>query len=343
MEGDPAQTRSLGAYGIFQSTPSVWRETQFFLNPFVVSIHFNPLPPYGGRRVFPGNQQNYFFISIHSLRMEGDYSLSSRCVTGCCNFNPLPPYGGRHTPVVSVTAKQSISIHSLRMEGDMLLELLGKAIKYFNPLPPYGGRLTECSAGGACVYFNPLPPHGGRHNGETRKLTRSGFQSTPSAWRETEKALSPMLVPGDFNPLPPHGGRPSAFPFPPPVPLYFNPLPPHGGRLNGQARDLDAFEFQSTPSAWRETCQHYSVSRIVSYFNPLPPHGGRPMAEQWGNDGGTEFQSTPSAWRETLCRRGSVRIPVFQSTPSAWRETRNIMDKLRMQKISIHSLRMEGD
>ena len=34
---------------------------------------------------------------------------------------------------------------------------------------------------------------------------------------------------------------------------YFNPLPPHGGRLP-RAHATSAFsEFQSTPSAWRET------------------------------------------------------------------------------------------
>ena len=27
VEGDPAQTRSAGVYALFQSTPSVWRET----------------------------------------------------------------------------------------------------------------------------------------------------------------------------------------------------------------------------------------------------------------------------------------------------------------------------
>ena len=35
-------------------------------------LHFNPLPPHGGRRLDKRIQANAEFISIHSLRMEGD-------------------------------------------------------------------------------------------------------------------------------------------------------------------------------------------------------------------------------------------------------------------------------
>ena len=146
--------------------------------------------------------------------------------------------------------------------------------------------------------------------------------------------------------------------------------------------------FQSTPSAWRETCIHHDIGRE------------------------SEFQSTPSAWRETyiechifssmeyisihsLRMEGDKRTVIiqhfvfisihslrmegdllnhlftlqgliFQSTPSAWRETfppsaiftapyyfnplpphggRPTPSAMRYcsKKISIHSLRMEGD
>ena len=100
--------------------------------------------------------------------------------------------------------------------------------------------------------------------------------------------------------------------------------------------------FQSTPSAWRETglCErlprHPSISihslRMegdrnpvlqdcsTRNFNPLPPHGGRPT------------------WVMVLSR-----FTVFQSTPSAWRETNYSHCAVRIDCISIHSLRMEGD
>ena len=81
----------------FQSTPSAWRETQKDVNNYV-----------------------FRFISIHSLRMEGDITVS--------NFSIFP----------------SISIHSLRMEGDMVKNVLSyNHRKHFNPLPPHGGRLDS--------------------------------------------------------------------------------------------------------------------------------------------------------------------------------------------------------
>ena len=80
------------------------------------------------------------------------------------------------------------------------------------------------------------------------------------------------------------------------------------------------FSFQSTPSTRRETVRHVLVCAAGCDFNPLPPHGGRrPPAPLWGAT--EKFQSTPSAWRETK----PTRIPRHR------------------KRISIHSLRMEGD
>ena len=124
-------------------------------------------------------------------------------------------------------------------------------------------------------------------------------------------------------------------------------------------------EFQSTPSAWRETCVYKPLPDLARHFNPLPPHGGRPTLDSFSNHL-SEFQSTPSAWRETECMRNAGNInfhfnPLpphggrlhcflwspsiirFQSTPSAWRETTGNDDSVKFLNISIHSLRMEGD
>ena len=115
--GRPAgYPRSSGGYA-FQSTPSVWRETNA---PFAQHV---PIA-----------------ISIHSLRVEGDCSAleSVRCAL---HFNPLPPCGGKHTAVTSKCWTALISIHSLRVEGDSAgIKGVGAAL-HFNPLPPCGGRL----------------------------------------------------------------------------------------------------------------------------------------------------------------------------------------------------------
>ena len=101
---------------------------------------------------------------------------------------------------------------------------------------------------------------------------------------------------------------------------HFNPLPPHGGRHTGHFFNTVGIVFQSTPSAWRETCENCKGSGVVQHFNPLPPHGGR-----------------------RRLRHNWKPLPLFQSTPSAWRETLFCVKMLDNIRISIHSLRMEGD
>ena len=192
------------------------------------------------------------------------------------------------------------------------------------------------------AHFNPLPPHGGR--------LLDNFSAADA---------------NHFNPLPPHGGRQTGWSFLFSPPGNFNPLPPHGGRPSRPTYPHTRIQFQSTPSAWRET---YSAIDLLSgvdisihslrmegdlltaqccrnpeHFNPLPPHGGR-HNRQRGTKKMKIFQSTPSAWRETHCTASQIAHKEFQSTPSAWRETTE-MAELReyIAHISIHSLRMEGD
>ena len=169
----------------FQSTPSVWRETDKRITFFASSFNFNPLPPYGGRQAFQKFICLYQHISIHSLRMEGDYfrrSISALCrrfqstpsvwrettifgvpMFSPSHFNPLPPYGGRLPLISAEFTRIKISIHSLRMEGD--------------------GRSHPA-------------------NGEP-----ASFQSTPSVWRETTGTTRNRRRNWNFNPLPPYGGR----------------------------------------------------------------------------------------------------------------------------------------
>ena len=82
----------------FQSTPSAWRETFFSSNNGCYSIHFNPLPPHGGRLQILACNWEIQFISIHSLRMEGDSILPGGW-KAMNHFNPLPPHGGRLPPI----------------------------------------------------------------------------------------------------------------------------------------------------------------------------------------------------------------------------------------------------
>ena len=146
------------------------------------------------------------------------------------------------------------------------------------------------------------------------------FQSTPSAWRETD-TISGMA---DFNDISIHSLRMEGDSFrlsSLPVLRHFNPLPPHGGRLAG----------------------HRYTGRQRKDFNPLPPHGGRLLfphlvrrstrisihsLRMEGDTSDRGVASTTVISIHSLRMEGDVRTQrqrngerVFQSTPSAWRET----------------------
>ncbi len=147
----------------FQSTPSAWRETKPSLSTWICIV-----------------------ISIHSLRMEGD-SHRNLPVSIVEYFNPLPPHGGRLVFFWAMVAATLISIHSLRMEGDVGQRALVWHNSHFNPLPPHGGRRPHPRWMQPQNHFNPLPPHGGRPvRWRLFLFPAAGFQSTPSAWRETK-------------------------------------------------------------------------------------------------------------------------------------------------------------
>ena len=200
-------------HALFQSTPSVWRET----SNLSVSV---ALPP----------------ISIHSLRVEGDAGCLPRQrrhshfnpLPPCGGrpvrrqkppqirwyFNPLPPCGGRRAASASAMILLTISIHSLRVEGDWTRSARSPTISNFNPLPPCGGRPNFAAVRLAPVYFNPLPPCGGRHREYRARNRDKIFQSTPSVWRETlcsiidivrrSISIHSLRVEGDNAPLAQH-------------------------------------------------------------------------------------------------------------------------------------------
>ena len=114
-----------GAHGalLFQSTPSAWRETYRYYALeviFYISIHSlrmegDPLLACRSFQCIP--------ISIHSLRMEGDY-FSARSVGIVKSFQSTPSAWRETTLRSRKSVHVGISIHSLRMEGDTHKELL---------------------------------------------------------------------------------------------------------------------------------------------------------------------------------------------------------------------------
>ena len=178
-----------------------------------------------------GDDRLYNAISIHSLRVEGNYrhtvitcsatiSIHSLRVEGDCSF------------FYRISIKCFISIHSLRVEGDKDVKIILLAASDFNPLPPCGGR-RPCQSydlGQKVISIHSL-----RVEGDLRVYTLSEIGYGIS--------IHSLRVEGDIF---------AAAPSPSSV-SYFNPLPPCGGRQYRLTVSGGGKEFQSTPSVWRET------------------------------------------------------------------------------------------
>ncbi len=161
-----------------------------------------------------------------------------------------------------------------------------------------GDTTSQFSPRSPC-YFNPLPPHGGRRELECEELCYRAFQSTPSAWRETQNR-----------------GRCTA---------ACKVISIHSLRMEGDPCRMSGRSsppsFQSTPSAWRETARSALPPPASDHFNPLPPHGGR-------HDVYIATVYAVSISIHSLRMEGDhfdflavLFHKAFQSTPSAWRET----------------------
>ena len=152
------------------------------------SEHFNPLPPYGGRR-------HHLFAFRRSV-----------------HFNPLPPYGGRPTAKPQHFFRSGISIHSLRMEGDSPMRdcwiplclfqstpsawretvrifLLPSAGTTFQSTPSAWRETTSLAVPSALTVFQSTPSAWRETVAKLKASMAASFQSTPSAWRETVGVL----------------------------------------------------------------------------------------------------------------------------------------------------------
>ena len=100
----------------FQSTPSVWRETQVAIyNKKSGAISIHSLRVEGDRRILTMQEEGA--ISIHSLRVEGDKYRLTVSGGGKISIHSLRVEGDEYSP--TSYNPHSISIHSLRVEGDI--------------------------------------------------------------------------------------------------------------------------------------------------------------------------------------------------------------------------------
>ena len=98
----------------FLSTPSARRATGAIHGGETFQWNFYPRPPRGGRRNAVNSVINFFKISIHALREEGD-PADCRRPTPSIYFYPRPPRGGRLLgPAAPGRTKKFLSTPSAR-------------------------------------------------------------------------------------------------------------------------------------------------------------------------------------------------------------------------------------
>ena len=121
----------------------------------------------------------------------------------------------------------------------------------------------------------------------------------------------------------------------------------HSLRMEGDVENSKNFlsrpTFQSTPSAWRETCRLPSILNLdFISIHSLRMEGDysitHPVLRQACISIHSLRMEGDCSFAELVCKPSK-----FQSTPSAWRETRAVGTGYIIFRISIHSLRMEGD
>ena len=217
-----------------------------------LKMHFYPRPPGGGRLLLFIFLAFLLCISIHALRVEGDFNNSNLDLIIVISIHALRVEGDSPSPPSFVTVP--ISIHALRVEGDTNAKYTIIRKKDFYPRPPGGGRPKNI------------------------ELCKKGvlFLSTPSGWRATGDDRRRRNADVDFYPRLPGGGRPVALD----TTLTHEGISIHALRVEGDPEQLQARAGKYVISIHalrvegdaRPSCP---PCRQIRHFYPRPPGGGR--------------------------------------------------------------------
>ncbi len=303
---------------IFLSTPSGWRATPGAFGSVREST-----------------------ISIHALRVEGDFAVYIRSAI-CLYFYPRPPGGGRPDRITKKMLAmiflstpsgwratwcaqwndvcEYISIHALRVEGDCA-KIFSKGIDLSISIHALRveGDFAAMSLPRTLPYFYPRPPGGGRLRQDQRCAAASpisihalrvegDLRVRQSDRHDRGISIHALRVEGD-----------SSFPYFLIISSDFYPRPPGGGRRFSRCFVVALFQFLSTPSGWRATVEITPRWRAL-YFYPRPPGGGRRRSIMCRSSF-THFYPRPPGGGRQLSRDCYHCAFAFLSTPSGWRAT----------------------
>ena len=146
-------------------------------------LYFYPRPPGGGRLLLFIFLAFLLCISIHALRVEGDFNNSNLDLIIVISIHALRVEGDSPSPPSFVTVP--ISIHALRVEGDWSRAFPRIMQQHFYPRPPGGGR-HKCQVfynSEKRSHFYPRPPGGGRPRPDKPESCTHGVQISIHALR----------------------------------------------------------------------------------------------------------------------------------------------------------------
>ena len=133
--------------------PSGWRATPLLPPISMRWIYFYPRPPCGGRHITSFRIVFTDPISIHALRVEGDYHWDNHRRVRPDHFYPRPPGGGRQqkrTKFSSVFAKKGEEFASLRRGKRKICRWRFKKDKFWVLIWCEGSRKSVCALASHC-------------------------------------------------------------------------------------------------------------------------------------------------------------------------------------------------
>ena len=193
-------------------------------------------------------------------------------------------------------------------------------------------------------YFYPRPPRGGRLLSNMAKILRMLlFLSTPSARRATQAGQTGEIQRKiSIHALREEGDRKTQREKQRHTQFLSTPSARRATAV--LATTSDFLPFLSTPSARRATHHLHRARRQSCNFYPRPPRGGRRDTAKVQLNGLINFYPRPPrGGRPGLSPTRCWTLLSFLSTPSARRATSIRPHWQRVDAISIHALREEGD
>ena len=154
--------------------------------------YFNPRPPWGGRRNRIIRYAEFFRISIHALRGEGDTREELKIDDSEISIHALRGEGDKLTSRRRTKRRQFQSTPSVGRATTARWHMVA-AWPYFNPRPPWGGRCAATPSFDAplCISIHALRGEGDQSFVKSWHSSKL-FQSTPSVGRATYSGTRPL-------------------------------------------------------------------------------------------------------------------------------------------------------